>query len=78
MLATFREILAQDAGDGVVLAEAHGSFTANASAKSVHLQSKNKYLRQVKPYLAMSSPYGKMIHGYSIAFGSKPAPWVHF
>jgi hypothetical protein len=33
-------------GHGVVLAEAHGSFAANASAQSVHLQSKNKYLRQ--------------------------------
>jgi hypothetical protein len=59
-------------GHGVVLAEAHGSFAANASARSVHLQSKNKYLRQVKPYLAVTSPYGKVIHGYSIAFGSKP------
>jgi hypothetical protein len=60
-------------GHGVVLAEAHGSFAANASAQSVHLQSKNKYLRQVKPYLAVTSPYGKVIHGYSIAFGSKPS-----
>ena len=59
-------------GYGVVLAEAHGSFAANASAQSVHLQSKNKYLRQVKPYLAVTSPYGKIIHGYSIAFGSRP------
>ncbi len=59
-------------GYGVVLAEAHGSFAANASAQSVHLQSKNKYLRQVKPYLAGTSPYGKVIHGYSIAFGSRP------
>lgn len=60
-------------GYGVVLAEAHGSFAANASAQSVHLQSKNKYLRQVKPYLAVTSPYGKVIHGYSIAFGSAPS-----
>ncbi|MFT4276629.1 MAG: hypothetical protein QM576_09755 [Rhodopseudomonas sp.] len=60
-------------GYGVVLAEAHGSFAANASAQSVHLQSKNKYLRQVKPYLAATSPYGKVIHGYSIAFGSAPS-----
>lgn len=60
-------------GHGVVLAEAHGSFAANASAQSVHLQSKNKYLRQVKPHLAASSPYGKVIHGYSIAFGSAPS-----
>jgi hypothetical protein len=60
-------------GYGVVLAEAHGSFAANASAQSVHLQSKNKYLRQVKPYLAGTSPYGEVIHGYSIAFGSRPS-----
>lgn len=60
-------------GYGVILAEAHGSFAANASAQSVHLQSKNKYLRQVKPYLAGTSPYGKVIHGYSIAFGSRPS-----
>lgn len=53
-------------GHGVVLAEAHGSFAANASAQSVHLQSKNKYLRQVKPYLAVTSPHGKVIHGYLI------------
>ncbi|MDB5412973.1 MAG: hypothetical protein JWR10_1308 [Rubritepida sp.] len=60
-------------GHGVVLAEAHGSFAANASAASVHLQSKNKYLRQVKPHLGKTSPYGKVIHGYSIAFGSRPS-----
>jgi len=60
-------------GYGVVLAEAHGSFAANASAESVHRQSKSKYLRQVKPYLAAASRYGKVIHGYSIAFGSAPS-----
>lgn len=65
-------------GHGVVLAEAHGSFAANASAQSVHLQSKNKYLRQVKPYLAGTSPYGKVIHGYSIAFGSRPGVFGAF
>lgn len=59
-------------GHGVVLAEAHGTFAATANARSVHLQAKNKYLRQVKPHLAVTSPYGKVIHGYSVAFGSSP------
>lgn len=59
-------------GHGVVVAEAHGSFAANASTGSVHRQSKNKYLRQVKRHLAAMSPHGKVIHGYSIAFGSAP------
>jgi len=47
-------------GHGDVLAEVHGSFAANASAQSVHLQSKNIYLRQLKPYLSVTSPNGKM------------------
>jgi len=59
-------------GHGVVLAEAHGSFAAKATAKSVAAQAKRKYARQVKPYLAKTSPYGQVVHGYSIAFGSKP------
>lgn len=59
-------------GHGVVLAEAHGSFAKNASAASVHLKAKNKYLEQVKPHLGKNSDYGKVIHGYCIAFGSAP------
>ena len=59
-------------GHGVVLAEAHGSFAANVSPGGIDRQAKNKYSRQVKPYVAAMSPHGKVIHGYSIAFGSKP------
>ncbi|MGG6898157.1 hypothetical protein [Rhizobium sp. BR 315] len=59
-------------GHGVVLAEAHGSFAKNASAASVHLKAKNKYLEQVKPHLGKNSDYGKVIHGYCVAFGSAP------
>lgn len=59
-------------GHGVVLAEAHGSFAKNASAASVHLKAKNKYLEQVKPHLGKNSEYGKVIHGYCVAFGSAP------
>jgi hypothetical protein len=60
-------------GYGVVLAEAHGSFAKTACVGSVKNQAKQKYMRQVKPYLAVNSPYGKVIHGYSIAFGSAPS-----
>jgi len=59
-------------GHGVVLAEAHGSFAANASASSVANQCKRKYRRQVKPYVGKGSPHGTVVHGYSVAFGSKP------
>jgi len=60
------------AGHGVVLAEAHGSFAAGASSQSVNRQARRKYARQVKPYIAATSPFGKVIHGYSVAFGSAP------
>ncbi|UWF60427.1 hypothetical protein [Brucella sp. 2716] len=59
-------------GHGVVLAEAHGSFAANATAKTVASQAKRKYARQVKPYVNVGSPFGHVVHGYSVAFGSKP------
>lgn len=59
-------------GRGVVLAEARGSFAANVSAATVTGQAKRKYSKQVKPHLAAESPHGKVIHGYSIAFGSRP------
>jgi hypothetical protein len=59
-------------GHGVVLAEAHGSFAATAIAKSVAGQAKRKYARQVKPYLAAPSVHGQVVHGYSLAFGSRP------
>lgn len=57
---------------GVVLAEARGSFAANVSAATITGAAKRKYSRQVKPHLATTSPHGKVIHGYSIAFGSRP------
>ena len=59
-------------GHGVVLAEAHGSFAASVSSAGITREAKRKYLRQVRPHLATASPHGKVIHGYSIAFGSQP------
>ncbi|XKM40700.1 hypothetical protein A4U53_033210 [Rhizobium ruizarguesonis] len=59
-------------GHGVVLAEAHGSFAANATAKTIASQAKRKYARQVKPYVNTGSTFGHVVHGYSVAFGSKP------
>lgn len=59
-------------GHGVVLAEARGSFAANVTSAGVSRQAKDKYLRQVKPHLAGGCPHGEVIHGYSIAFGSRP------
>jgi len=57
-------------GHGVVLAEARGSFSDSSTVGSIRNASQNKYLRQVKPYLGKPSPYGDMIHGYCVAFGS--------
>jgi hypothetical protein len=59
-------------GHGVVLAEAHGSFAKDASAAKIANAAKRKYVNQVKPFVAKPSPFGEVIHGYSIAFGSKP------
>jgi hypothetical protein len=59
-------------GHGVVLAEAHGSFAKDVSAAKIANAAKRKYIKQVKPFVAKSSPFGEIIHGYSIAFGSKP------
>ncbi|MDR3488992.1 MAG: hypothetical protein P4M05_29305 [Bradyrhizobium sp.] len=59
-------------GHGVVLAEAHGSFAKDASAAKIANAAKGKYVKQVKPFIAKPSKFGKIIHGYSIAFGSKP------
>ena len=59
-------------GYGVVLAEARGSFAANASESSTRSKGKSKYYRQVKPHLAKASPHGPTVHGYSISFGSMP------
>ena len=59
-------------GHGVVLAEAHGSFAKDLSAAKIENAAKYKYIRKVKPFVAEPSSFGKIIHGYSIAFGSEP------
>ena len=59
-------------GHGVVLAEARGSFAMDASMSSTRRKGKSKYLKQVKPHLAKTSPHGPTVHGYSISFGSIP------
>ena len=57
---------------GVVLVEAHGSFSCKVSENFMKRRSREKYQKQVKPLLGEESCYGKVIHGYSIAFGSRP------
>jgi len=57
---------------GVVLAEAHGSFSERATAAQIQKECEEKYLRQVRPWVGEESPHGKVIHGYSVAFGCKP------
>lgn len=57
---------------GVVLAEAHGSFAPSTNKSVMNRRSRNKYRRQVEPYLAAMSYHGQVIHGYSVAFGSSP------
>jgi hypothetical protein len=59
-------------GHGVVLAEAHESFPTNVTDAKIAAGARNKYLRQVRPFIATLSSYGEVIHGYSIAFGSRP------
>ena len=60
------------AGHGVVLAEAHGSFAQSVSDSRIDWEARRKYLRQVKPHVGSSCLHGKVIHGYSVAFGSNP------
>lgn len=57
---------------GVVLAEAHGSFSERATAEHIEKKCEEKYRRQVRPWVGTVSPHGKVIHGYSVAFGCKP------
>ena len=57
---------------GVVVAEAHGSFSRSAINNYIRRKAQEKYRRQVRPNLEMYTPHGKVIHGYSIAFGSNP------
>jgi len=59
-------------GHGVVLAEAHGSFAAGVTDEKIAGEARRKYLRQVRPYIADPSPHGQVVHGYSLAFGSRP------
>jgi hypothetical protein len=59
-------------GHGVVLAEAHGSFAQSVSESRIRGEARRKYLRQVKPHIDSTCVHGKVIHGYSVAFGSNP------
>ncbi|MDP2411477.1 MAG: hypothetical protein Q8M26_14480 [Pseudolabrys sp.] len=59
-------------GHGVVLAEAHGSFAQAVTDGRISGEARRKYLRQVKPHIGSSCLHGKVIHGYSVAFGSNP------
>lgn len=59
-------------GHGVVLTEAHGSFAAAITLGAIASRAKRKYREQVKPHLGAPSTHGKVVHGYSVAFGSKP------
>jgi hypothetical protein len=56
-------------GHGVVIAEAYGSFAQALTKAAVRGEATRKYRRQVKPHIAATCPHGKVIHGYSIAFG---------
>jgi hypothetical protein len=59
-------------GHGVVLAEAHGSFSAQVTQAKIQKKCEDKYLRQVKPWVGQTSSGFKVVHGYSVAFGCKP------
>jgi hypothetical protein len=59
-------------GHGVVLAEARGSFAAKVSDSSMARAAEQKYLRQVRPYIGKTSAHGEVVHGYTLAFGSRP------
>lgn len=59
-------------GHGVVLAEARGSFAAKVSDASMARAAEQKYLRQVRPYIGKMSAHGEVVHGYALAFGSRP------
>lgn len=59
-------------GHGVVLAEARGSFAAKVSDASMARAAEQKYLRQVRPFIGKTSAHGEVVHGYALAFGSRP------
>lgn len=59
------------AGKGVVLAEAHGSFSKNTSATYIARRSRDKYHNQVRPFVGKwTLKPERAIHGYSVAFGA--------
>ncbi|WP_146689853.1 hypothetical protein [Bradyrhizobium canariense] len=60
------------AAHGVVLAEAHGSFALAVTSADMKREAKQKYFRQVKPHIGQLCAHGKVVHGYSVAFGSNP------
>jgi hypothetical protein len=35
-------------------------------------EAQRKYLRQVRPHIGAMSPHGQVVHGYAVAFGSRP------
>lgn len=57
-------------GHGVVLAEAHGSFAKDVTDNKMASAARRKYLRQVRPYIDVTSIHGPVIHGYALAFGA--------
>lgn len=59
-------------GHGVVLAEAHGSFAQAVTDGRIDGEARRKYLRQVKPHIGSACVHGKVVHGYSVAFGCHP------
>jgi len=59
-------------GHGVVVAEAHGSFAEDVTEKRIERKANEKYAKQVKPHIGESCTHGKLVHGYSVAFGSNP------
>lgn len=59
-------------GHGVVFAEAHGSFAARIAESTIEARGDRKYVKQVAPTIGTRAFGEQVIHGYSIAFGSRP------
>lgn len=58
---------------GVVIAEAHGSFSKSVTETYIRNRSEEKYCKQVHTNLEeMYTANEKVIHGYSIAYGANP------
>ena len=67
-------------GFGVVLAEAHGSFSSQTSGALISRRAISKYQRQVTPHIIGTSTHGPVIHGYSVAVGARtgyPGSYLH-